>query len=261
MFASNQSGEYARAITVKWLLLAFAGGCINAGGFLSCQRFVSHVTGFATLFGVDLAKGQFREALGLLSVPGFFLLGAMVSAFFIDMRAARGLRPYYGAVLGTIALILVSVTALGVLNTFGVFGAAFLMRTDYSLVVLLCLASGLQNAAISHGSGMMVRTTHLTGITTDLGTGLVKLALGHLPAQLKRREAYLCLLRAGLIVSFGLGGAIGASLFLDFQYLGFLLPAGIAAYVGMAAERGARAVYPVVGEAAPRDSSPPRGGR
>ena len=37
---------------LDWFLLAFLGGHVNAGGYLACHRFVSHVTGFATLAGV-----------------------------------------------------------------------------------------------------------------------------------------------------------------------------------------------------------------
>ncbi len=45
-------------VLFHWFLLSFNAGCINAGGFLATGRFVSHVTGFATFFGVDLANRE-----------------------------------------------------------------------------------------------------------------------------------------------------------------------------------------------------------
>lgn len=40
----------------SWLILSFTAGAVNAGGFLSCQRFVSHVTGFVTISGLNFGQ-------------------------------------------------------------------------------------------------------------------------------------------------------------------------------------------------------------
>ena len=48
---------------------------MNADGFLASGRFVSHVTGFATLFGVAAANRKFYIAVGVLTVPIFFCHG------------------------------------------------------------------------------------------------------------------------------------------------------------------------------------------
>jgi hypothetical protein len=53
-----------------------------------------------------------------------------------------------------------------------------------------------------------------------------------------RKERYENSLRIGTIVSFVIGSAAGAGLFLEFGYTGFVLPAAIAAY---AAWHGRRA--------------------
>ena len=76
--------------SVNWLLLGFNGGFINAGGFIVTGRFVTHVTGFATLFGVDSVKHGWQEALGILSVPFFFLAGSFVGGWLIARRVLRG---------------------------------------------------------------------------------------------------------------------------------------------------------------------------
>ena len=72
----------------RWLLLAFMAGTINSGGFLACGRWVTHVTGFATFFGIDLVTGEYKLALSMLIVPMFFLLGSFVSGYLIDVRLA-----------------------------------------------------------------------------------------------------------------------------------------------------------------------------
>jgi hypothetical protein len=116
-------------------------------------------------------------------------------------------------------------------NSFGIFGAAVRMDQDFFLLALLCAASGLQNAAVTTSTGAAARTTHLTGITTDLGIGLVRTVFRlHDPSQ-RAIEIAKNRTRIGTILAFGAGGAAGAALFLQINYAGFLLPAGIAAYM------------------------------
>jgi uncharacterized membrane protein YoaK (UPF0700 family) len=240
MFAHQSNEEFSRAVTFKWFLLAFAAGSVNAGGYLACHRFVTHVTGFATLFGLEMAKLDFEQALPILTVPFFFVVGAMTSAFFIDVQLARQRPARYGLMLGLVAFLLATAAVGGYFNAFGLFGARYQVEHDYPLLVLLCFASGLQNATISTASGMVVRTTHLTGLTTDLGTGLVRVAFGNLSGRQLRRELKRTWLRLGTIGSFGLGGIAGALLFRQVHYFGFLLPAVICVYVGWVATRARR---------------------
>ncbi len=79
---------------------------------------------------------------------------------------------------------------------FRTFGDSIGLKESYILLVLLCLASGLQNAAITSSSGRSVRTTHLTGLTTDLGLGS--------------------------IIAFIIGSGVGAWIFLKLGYKGFI---------------------------------------
>ncbi len=254
MHKSHQLELFPRPLIFKWLLMAFVAGNINAGGYLACHRFVTHVTGFATLFGIEVGSGNWATALGILSVPFYFLIGVMVSAYFTDREIARGGLPRYGIVMKLIALLLAAATVGGCLNVFGKFGKPFDMDSDYFLLVLLCGASGLQNAAITTASGGLMRSTHLTGATTDIGIGLVRSLFGHRDPALRRRDLYRGTLRFGCIAAFAVGGIFGAILFDQVEYLGFLLPLGVSLYVG---KLGVRTVAAEVAAAAAAAAMPP----
>lgn len=132
--------------------------------------------------------------------------------------------------MATIAVLLSTAGLGGHWGWFGAFGADVDLRHDYILLALICGSSGLQNAALTTSSGSTIRTTHLTGITTDLGIGLIRSA--SLPETDARKPAEMKAnyLRMGTIVSFMVGSGVGAAIFLRAQYIGFLLPAFIAAY-------------------------------
>lgn len=211
-----------------WFLLSFLAGSVNAGGFLAVERFVTHVTGFATLFGVAIGEGRWAGALGILTVPIFFLAGVMVSAYFVDRRIHLNLRPRYSLVMAFVSALLMVTAVGGQLGWFGTFGHEPELKLDYFFLALLCGASGLQNAAISTASGASVRTTHLTGITTDLGIGLVRAFYDRDRYAGEIKAAWL---RLGTIISFLLGSAVGAVFYIRYEFSGFLLPAAIAAAV------------------------------
>ena len=87
---------------------AFQGGALNTGGYLSVHRFVSHVTGFATLAGVDGARQHSSEMLGMLLVPVFFVFGAILSAWSVERQRIRGKSPRYSIVFSIITMINIS---------------------------------------------------------------------------------------------------------------------------------------------------------
>ena len=237
VFHHNLDDEVEKQIFVKWYLLSFLAGNVNAGGFLSAGRFVSHVTGFATLFGVGIADGNFDQAAGILAIPAFFLAGAMISAYLIDHRFQKGQRPHYDWVMLIEFTCLVAVALLGHFRFFGVFGGSLKLKEDFILLALLCLACGLQNGAVTTGTGASVRTTHLTGLTTDLGIGLVRVwGMPHSGKDF-RREVRSNWLRIGTIISFAAGSVVAAVLFAQVKYLGFFLPAAIAFYAMIQARK------------------------
>ncbi|WII71586.1 YoaK family protein [Bdellovibrio sp. 22V] len=207
--------------------MAFQAGAINTGGYLACHRFVSHVTGFGTMVGTEAAQGKWFHTLGALSVPGFFIGGTMLSAFFVDRRIQTGRRPLYPIVLFLILALTGMVAVAGNMGLFGKFGESFLAR-DYYLLAALCLASGIQNATITSAFGAIVRTTHLTGITTDLGIGVVRVISHSHKIQPRNNEIRANWMRIGLISFFTLGSFVSAYVYLHAQYWGFLIPCGIA---------------------------------
>lgn len=217
--------QYNKMNMSLWCFLAFQAGAINAGGFLACSRFVTHTTGFATIFGAEFALGHFDAAVGMLTVPLFFLFGTMISAFFVDRRILKGKLPRYNFLFGAIGVILLLVSGLGGGGSFGMFGGSMVISRDFSMLALLCLASGIQNAAITSASGALIRTTHLTGLTTDLGIGFVRVfsknqAKAALDIEMRNNR-----IRLSLIGSFIMGSTVGAFLFYHSHYWGFLLPA------------------------------------
>lgn len=228
MFSNRASiAQYNQQNLMIWLSMAFQAGAINAGGFLACHRFVTHTTGFATFFGTEFAQGHFIEAAGMLTVPLFFLFGAMISGYFIDQRLAMSKMPRYDWMFGFIGLSMIVVAFAGEEGTFGIFGAPMILVHDYSLMALLCLCSGIQNATVTVASGSVVRTTHLTGITTDLGIGLIRVfSKGH-NATVRASETRGNWMRGGIILSFLFGSMVSAFLYFHVRYLGFLLPAAI----------------------------------
>lgn len=229
MFEHKLDEKLDFTIIGHWFLLALNAGLINAGGFISCGRFVTHVTGFATLFGVDLATGHLDKALGILSIPLFFMLGAFISGLLVDGQIYQKQKPHPDLVMGLCSLLLLSAALFGHGHFFGTFGTEY-TRHDYILLAMLCLASGLQNGAITSSSGSSVRTTHLTGTTTDLGLGLARL-IYFVSQHKKSRESFFNLLRLGTISSFIIGSGLGAAIFFKVGYLGFLIPSAICAYV------------------------------
>lgn len=239
MFRHNLESKFYYKTFFHSFLLSFLAGNVNAGGFMACGRFVTHVTGFATIFAIDVAHHSWSMALGILSVPFYFLLGTMLSAYLVDRRIHQGKQAGYVLVMGLMTLCFVSVVIGGSQEWFGYFGEGVNLQQDYFLLALLCGASGLQNAAITTSTGSVIRTTHLTGITTDLGIGLMKLIYPSTQSPEQRtREIRINFLRGITIMAFILGGCVGAVLYLKYQYKAFLLPAVISFYAMMASTTG-----------------------
>ena len=232
MFHHRIDRDTPSFVIFHWMLLSFLAGDINSGGLLACGRFVSHMTGFYTLFGQSAAHMTWDEAIGLLSIPFYFLFGVMISAYLVERPVHLGRKPHYALVM-TLAFICLTLAAiLGSFGWFGNFGETHL-KSGYFLLALLCTASGLQNSAVSCSSGHSVRVTHMTGNTTDLGIGIVRVFSLKKHTAHHQDELRAAWLRAGIISAFAIGSAVGAVFFIRFQYLGFLLPAILALYTAI----------------------------
>lgn len=225
-----------------WFLLSFLAGNINAGGWLSCQRFVSHVTGFATLSGIFAEEGKWLEFWGTFSIPIFFLIGVMISGYLTEKRRAEEIHGQkYAPVMGLVAILLGIVALAGRLNYFGEFGHEAQIQKDFFLMALLCGACGLQNAAITSASGATIRTTHLTGLTTDLGLGIIRAEVHHLSPENRILERRSNFLRLATILSFTLGSVVAAFIYVRFKYDGFFFPMVLSIYAFWNAHKGHQA--------------------
>lgn len=233
MFNHRSDQTPSNLVVFHWHLMSFNGGMINAGGFLATGRFVSHVTGFATLFGVDVIHTEFAQAIGILLVPFFFLFGTFLAGMLMDGPIHRKKKPHFDYVMGLSGFCLFLAAFGGELTQFGSFGASFLVKKAYILLFLLCLACGLQNGAITSSSESSIRTTHLTGLTTDLGLGLARLLTFPRESSIFKKEVRANRLRFSSIGAFVLGSAVGSCFFIRFGYLGFVLPGIFASYAAL----------------------------
>lgn len=225
MLYGNQSiSHYTPSNVFIWMAMAFQAGVINIGGFLACQRFVSHITGFATHFGYEFNQSSASHAWGMLLVPLFFLLGAMVSGVLVDHRLQSQRAPKYYLTFAIMFLILFFIFIGGIYNLFGTFGDHLETSKGYSLVFLLCFVCGIQNGMMTTVSKSVIRTTHLTGITTDLGIGLIRILHQKKLNLTLDNERKANLMRIGIIIFFLIGSVIGGSVFLKSGYYGFILP-------------------------------------
>lgn len=216
--------SYSRSNVAIWMLMAFQAGMLNMGGFMACHRFVSHVTGFATFFGYELSQVNYTAAFGMLTVPLFFLIGAMMSGQLVDIRLQQKKSPQYYTVFGVMTFLILIVLVGGITNRFGKFGEPVEVNSDYVLLAFLCLTCGIQNGAITSVSRSVIRTTHLTGITTDLGIGLMRVFSSSLSSEEKAHESRANNMRMGLIGFFVLGSVVAGFAFKYFEYYGFILP-------------------------------------
>jgi uncharacterized membrane protein YoaK (UPF0700 family) len=211
-----------------WMVLAFQAGMMNVGGLMACHTFVSHVTGFATLFSFEYESGHLPQAIGLLIIPLAFLAGSMVSGVLVDLRLKQHKNPKYYIVFGFLLFLNVVIVIGGFNKAFGVFGMPLSSPQGYMLAMLLCFTCGVQNGTITLVSKSVVRTTHLTGVTTDLGIGLIRMFNRKRLTGIED-EGKANIMRIGIIAFFTLGSAVGVAVFRSWEFRGFLLPCGVSA--------------------------------
>lgn len=177
-------------IQISAFLLALNAGMINVLALLYVTRqTISHMTGNVSFLVLELLQKNWSNAIFLLAVIFFFMLGAFYSGFIIrDSNLRFGRR--YGAVLSLEALFLL---------------ISWFFIGDYPHYALLWAATacGMQNALASTYKDTIIRTTHLSGILTDLG-----LALGY-----KIRGLYVnpkrIILHLLIVFGFFTGGVVG----------------------------------------------------
>lgn len=205
----------------SWVLLSMSAGAVNAGGFLACRRFVSHVTGTATMLSINAHYEELVVDLAL--VMASFITGAAVSVVALQGRERKGQDPWHHAPLIAVSLIVSAVAALGLAGLFGPFGGTVKDTADLVLLAMLSFAMGLQNASVATLTGFMIRTTHLTGPSSDLGVYLgTAMVTSGADRGLALRAAGL---RAMKIVAFIGGAAVMVPAARALSYGAFFIPA------------------------------------
>jgi uncharacterized membrane protein YoaK (UPF0700 family) len=231
MFKGNEDLLYEPQNLFIWFLLAFQGGCLNTGGYLAVHRFVSHMTGFATLAGVAGAKADWSGMLVMIFIPSCFLGGVIISAWNVERQRIKNQIPRYSFVFSLIIFNNLLVAFAGTRGYFGEFGETAMLGRSTILLMILAFTCGLQNAVISSASGMKVRTTHLTGPTTDFGIGLVRIWTNRNSPNHLETFANWC--RFGTYFSFIFGSLVSALLYNHFKFYGFYLPVIISLFTAI----------------------------
>jgi uncharacterized membrane protein YoaK (UPF0700 family) len=189
-------------------VLALVAGLINSIGLLGFKhQAVSHLSGTATLLGSGIITSSFADVLHLACVMLSFVIGSVISGYFLRSGALKLGRNYSG---------------LLVLETLFILGSSYLLvQGSVQGNYLVSAACGLQNALVTTYSGAVIRTTHLTGIFTDLGIMLGARLRGQ---PFDKRKASLFIL---IIVGFISGGTLGAYFFNVLNFYALYIPAGI----------------------------------
>jgi len=209
---------YAPRHLLSWVLLAAAAGAVNGFAFMTCEQFVTHLSGLFTQIG--RAGIVFDSAAIALS----FIAGAFASVLVIHAHPMRGDQPRWATPLIIVAMLLIAIAASGQAGMFGPFGGSIdLTDPPVFLLSLLSFAMGLQNAAVASTTGLAVRTTHLTGPATDLG---ISLGTATLESGKERRVALRgAALRGAKILGFATGAGLSVPISVQFQYLALIVPA------------------------------------
>jgi hypothetical protein len=252
----NDEEIFAPCHLLGWLGFSLAAGCVNAGGFLACRNFVSHVTGMVTSMAVDLTRPPL--ALEFALVFAAFIAGAAVATLTAETSGPRRRAAFALPVLLSSAA-LAGVAVAGRVGAFGAFGAPtneVAAPASFALLGALAAAMGSLNAAVALATSNAIRSTHLTGPATDLATNLVRAAL--LPGAAGSRELRWGLLRAAKVAAFVAGGVAAATVADRLKYDLFLAAALVlVAALGLTALPGALRAAPASARAEPAPSGAP----
>lgn len=199
-------------------MLAFVAGATNAGGFLAVQQYTSHMTGMVSAAADGLVLGQTQALVTAIGALLSFGAGAACTTLLVNFGRQRQAH-------STFALPLLLEAAC--LLLFGLLGAWLTgLRALFipAAVAVLCFTMGLQNALITKVSRAEIRTTHVTGIVTDLGIELGRRLCGAGANATRLR------LLGGLLLSFAVGGLVGAW---AFKVMGYAATLPLAAALGL----------------------------
>ncbi|MGW5423907.1 YoaK family protein [Streptomyces sp. NPDC003943] len=198
------------------LALAVVTGLVDAVSFLGLGHvFVANMTGNVVFLGFALAGGEELSAPASAAALASFLAGAAIGGRF-GLRFGGRLR--FGAHRGRLLASAMAVQAVLVAVALGIAGAAHGVRdgtyervgtsVEYTLIVLLALAMGLQNAVARR-----LRVPHL--VTTVLTMTLTGIAADSAPGGrrvLNVLAMFLGALMGAALLKAGISVALGVTL-------------------------------------------------
>lgn len=207
-----------------WSILGFQAGFINAFGFLACERYVSHVTGFGTQIGIALAQSKVLFAIELLGMPASFIMGAFLSGLVTSARIEQKLKPRFDLITAVFPLAVLLLLLLGRRGMFGPFSEQFVQVRDFVLLFLLSFVCGMQNGCFAVLTKGQIRTTHLTGISTDIGTDLARIWFGKLNPKELELTKRVNFSRIVTFLSFATGSVVSVEASQKLGYTALVVP-------------------------------------
>lgn len=183
--------------------LSFVAGLVNVTGVLSVATLTTNVTGHFAFFAEAISLKNYSKALTFIVFTLFFLLGAFISNFLVELVSIK--KPRFSHAIPMIIEICI-LLFIG-------------FSTDYNKEYIACFllfAMGLQNALVTNISQSIVRTTHLTGLFTDLGIELSQLFF-YKKASDRKRLTKSIFLRVSIILFFFFGCVFGGLFFVTLQ--------------------------------------------
>jgi uncharacterized membrane protein YoaK (UPF0700 family) len=198
-------------------ILSYVAGLVNITGVLAVNTLTTNVTGHFAFFSEQLILMNYKMALIYLLYIAFFLLGASVSGFIVELASKKKSHNAYIIPICIESIILIIV---GLLPIFVEIGRSFSTVISFALL----FAMGLQNALVTKVSQSVVRTTHLTGLFTDLGIEFSQLLFYREIAE-KMKLHKSIFLKLMIISGFFIGGIIGGFVFQYFELKTLLFPA------------------------------------
>jgi uncharacterized membrane protein YoaK (UPF0700 family) len=221
-------------------LWSFNGGYVDTAGFLTLHGlFTSHVTGNFVTLGSAIAYGTSGTVAKLLALPMFCAV-IVLARTLVNRLHSPEWRVLETAVALKI-LLLSSAAALAIAQ--GPFASGDGPAAVTTGMILIA-AMAIQNAASRIHLPEAPPTTIMTGTTTQLMIDIADLAAGKLTPE--ARAVVLPRLRALVVavLSFALGCALAALVFIKFEMKVFLLPPLVAAASLLAVVEGRRTQEP-----------------
>jgi len=201
------------------ILTATVAGLVNIASFILFFSFTSNVTGYYAIMISELIKGNYYQFLVVALWIFAFFIGSFTSNFIVIYF--NKVNKYWAHALP----ILLEIVSLMVVGIYGQFYYENTLLETELLILMMLFAMGLQNGLTASISNFTVKTTHLTGATTDLAILVSMFTHKEYKSKLPIiRRAQLII---ATVISYLVGGVIGAVLYPKIAFAVFFVAAGL----------------------------------